>query len=105
MTHLDPTPIDRVEDDSNTESYHVSHQWDRGQSLITTIVYAIADISNTHPCDIPPLGEALEVDALEELLNHLSATGHCTTSYISFPFADWIVTVYATGKIVISVSE
>ena len=105
MTHPDPTTIDAIEDNSSTKSYHVRHQWDQGQSLITTIVCAIADISHQYPCDIPPLGEALDVDALQELLHHLSGTSHCTTSYISFPFEDWVVTVYATGKIVLNISE
>lgn len=105
MTHPDLTTVDPIEDDSSTESYHVSHQWDSGQSLITTIVYAISGISDTHPWDISPLGETLDVEALEKLLHQLSNKNHCTTSYISFPFEDWVVTVYASGKIVISVSE
>lgn len=104
MDHPDLTPINPVRDDSNTESYHVSHQWDKGQLLITTSVYAIANISNKHPCDIPPLRETLDVEALEEFLHQLSEKNHCTTRYISFPFEDWIVTVYGTGTIIISVS-
>lgn len=105
MTHPDLTTSDPVEHTASTESHHVSYQWNRSQPLITTIVYAIADISNKHPCDIPPLGATLDVEALEELLHQLSDRNHCSTSYISFPFEDWIVTVYGTGKIVISDSE
>lgn len=105
MTHPDLTTIDPVEDTASTESHHVSYQWDRSQSLTTTIVYAIADISNKHPCNIPPLGATLHVETLEELLHHLSDKNHCTTSYISFSFEDWLVTVYGSGKIVISASE
>lgn len=105
MTDPDLTTIDPVEHDSSTESHLVSHQWDRSQPLITTIVYAIAEISNKHPCNIPPLGETFDVEALEELLHHLSDRNHGTTSYISFPFEDWLVTVYGTGKIVINDSE
>ena len=105
MTDPDLTTIDSVEHTASTESHHVSYQWNRSQSLITTIVYAIAEISNKHPCDIPPVGETFDIEALEELLHHLSDRNHCTTSYISFPFEDWLVTVYGTRKIVISDSE
>lgn len=105
MTHPDSTTSDPVESDSRTESYQVRHQWESGQSLITTIVYAIANISDQHPCDIRPLGETLDVEALEEFIHYLSNKGHCTTSYISFPFEEWVVTVYATGTIVISISK
>lgn len=105
MTHPDSTTSDPVESDSRTESYQVRHQWDRGQSLITTIAYAIANSSNQDPCDIRPLGETLDVEALEEFIQQLSDKGHCTTSCISFPFEKWVVTVYATGTIVISVSK
>ncbi|MFC7008570.1 HalOD1 output domain-containing protein [Halalkalicoccus salilacus] len=105
MTHPDLTSSDPVEDTASTESYHVSYQWDRNQSLITTLVYAIADSSNKHPCDIPPLGATVDVEALEELLDHLSDKNHSNTSYTTFPVEDWLVTVYGTGKIVISDSD
>ena len=105
MTHSDSTTSDPVENDSRTEPYQVRHQWESGQSLISTIVYAIADISNQDPCDIRPLGETLDVEALEEFAHQLSEKENCNTSYISFPFEKWVVTAYATGKIVISVSK
>lgn len=56
---------DRTGYDPTTGTYHARHEWDNEQSLVTTVVTAVAAVTNADPTDLPPLYETVDPDALD----------------------------------------
>lgn len=63
----------------------------------TAVIEAVADASNTQPCDLPEqLHEAIEPDALDQLF-----TDSTTDGRVYFEYCDYSVTVESDGAVAV----
>lgn len=66
------------------------------RELTTDVVYTVADVSDTDPTDLPPLYDAIDTDALNDLVAG-SHDGALRT--IAFQYCGYTVTVTGDGDI------
>ncbi|SNZ03753.1 hypothetical protein SAMN06269185_0361 [Natronoarchaeum philippinense] len=65
-------------------------------SVVLGIVHAVADADGADPTALPPLGEAVDTDALTTVLD--SAGRRCR---ITFRYFDYVVTVRGDGAVTV----
>ena len=91
--------------DPVTETYHLHHDWGTNQSLIETIVFAVAAVTGRPPTEIEPLYDVIDPDALAVLFRPVSDAKPRDDGFVSFTFDGQAVTVRATGEIIIDVPD
>lgn len=57
------------------------------------VIQAVAVYSNTEPLELPPLGDAIDLDALD------AAIGTMEDGQIDFRYAGYAVTVHSDGTV------
>ncbi|ELY56012.1 hypothetical protein C491_13712 [Natronococcus amylolyticus DSM 10524] len=67
--------------------------------LTTDVVYEVAKVSNTDPIDLPPLYNAIDIDALNALV---ADSCESTLKSITFQYDGYTVTVTGNGDITVS---
>lgn len=71
--------------------------FNRTNSPSLTVVQAVADADGVDPLDLPqPLGEVIDTDALDSLVQERGFNGKITFSYLGYQ-----VTVKSTGQVAI----
>lgn len=75
------------------ECFHAEQ--DPGDPVTTTVVTTVAAIEGVRPETLPPLGEVVDTDALDDLLD--SAAGD--DCWLVFEYDGYEVTVVATGDV------
>lgn len=87
-----------LEYDQREECHRVDHDWG-DERPSTVVVAAVAIVSETDPLELPPLREALDPDALDNLFAPTYGGRVRKTGRVEFEFDDHQVVVDATGEI------
>lgn len=91
--------------DPVTETYHFNHDWGTNQSVLETIVFAVAAVTGKPPAEVEPLYNVIDPDALSVLFSPISDENPRSDGAVSFTFEDQAVTVHASGEIIIDVPD
>ena len=93
--------------DSSDQRLTVHHEWDSSEQVSTTIIEAVAAVTDTPPTEIDPrLYDILDPDALDRLFQPTKNRSRRRRSgQVTIPIDDCTVTVHADGNIEISQSE
>lgn len=82
------------------DTYRISYDWWRDQSLTTAVVLAVGAITNTPPTEMEPIHNVVDADALDDLYAPIDETRlRRDGSSTSFRFHDCGVTVFWNGEI------
>lgn len=81
---------------------HVQSEADHEQDPFLLVVEAVADAAGVAPLELPPLYDAIDPDALNEVLT--AKDSHAERSAL-FTFAGYDVAVTASGDVTVSPSE
>jgi hypothetical protein len=65
---------------------------------LDAVVAAVAERSGVSETELPPLGESVDIDALERVLTDLSQT---SPREVTFRYYDYTITVHAGGPIIV----
>lgn len=71
------------------------------ESIGETVVYAVAEATDTDPMDLPPIYDVIDLQALERLFPDDSAHANADAR-VSFTAFDCEVTVHADGEVVVA---
>ena len=93
---------DGVSYDPATDRYHSYHDWTVDGSISTSVIEAVATVTEKAPTDVEPLYEVVDPDALDSLVTSLRDAGHGT---VLFALSGWEVSVKASGEIELQSSE
>jgi hypothetical protein len=74
---------------------------DEGRSTSELVVYGIAQVTDTDPTSLRPLGEVIDPDALDTIFDRNGA-GELGDAHLSFGYEGHEVTVFNHGRITIS---
>lgn len=98
------TPDDhgRSRIDHERKTAFVSHDWTGADSLTTTIVSTVAELSGVDATDVERLYERIDPESLETLFEPTESTGGRNTGQVSFQLDAYTITVHATGDIVVA---
>lgn len=89
-----------IEHDESTDTYRLSYDWWRDQTVTSAIVMAVSTITNTSPTDMEPIRRVVDPDALNDLFSPRDdAQLRRATGSASFRFYGCDIIVYATGEI------
>ncbi len=80
----------------------VSHDWNGNDSLTSTIVSTVADLSETDPTDVERIYDRIDPESLETLFEPTGTTGSRNTGQVTFQLDAYTITVHATGDIVVA---
>ena len=79
----------------------VDHGADR--SISTSIVYALAEVADVDPTDLPfSLHDHIDTDALDALFSHQWGLDGGEDTRFSIELAEWLVTIRPDGHIVVT---
>ena len=92
-----PGDLEGVRFDPTTETYHRRHDWESSEPLCLTIVKTLAAATGQDQTTMDPLYSVVDPDALEMLLS----TASDSTAEASFPVDGCVVTVAASGAVVV----
>ena len=98
------TPDDhgRSRIDRERKTAFVSHDWTGNDSLTTTIVSTVAELSGTDPTEVDRLYDRIDPESLETLFEPTNKADGRNTGQVSFQLDAYTVTVHATGDIVVA---
>ncbi|ELY70957.1 HalOD1 output domain-containing protein [Natrinema versiforme] len=98
------TPDDhgRSRIDRERKTAFVSHDWAGTDSLTTTIVSTVAELSGSDPTDVERLYDRIDPESLEALFAPANSAANRNTGQVSFQLDAYTVTVHATGDIVVA---
>ncbi|WP_317175806.1 HalOD1 output domain-containing protein [Halomontanus rarus] len=73
-------------------------EWDRDSedTPVFAVVSAVAEASGADPLELPPLGDAIDPDALNELFTVRSES---TVAKVTFEYAGYDITVRGNGEV------
>ena len=97
--HDERDEADFLRSAAETRGVRIIHDWSGGQSIVSTIVTAISDL--TGESTIEPVHDRVDPDALEALFRPISADRRRDRGQVTFPLAGYDVTVDANGLILI----
>jgi len=83
---------------SRGEVHHVHH--DGEGCLSDTLVDAVADLTDTAPADLPPLGTRINVAALDALWE-TDAPDRPSAGCLTFTYGGYVVVVQSTGTVLL----
>ncbi|MDS0300448.1 hypothetical protein NDI76_17000 [Halogeometricum sp. S1BR25-6] len=89
----------RIDREDGAKSYHIAYE--HSELVSTNVVLSIAAIEGVEPTGLPPLGAAVDPDALDDLIGEGEMCGS-----ISFRYAGYEVTIHSDGRLeVVSVRD
>lgn len=71
------------------------------RTVTKTIITAIGEVTNTDPVELPPLGSAIDPNALNELFPRNAAGDPRIEGYVTFEFAGCVVLVDQDDRVVV----
>lgn len=92
---------DVVTYDPEANAYYARHEWTGDGSLSVTLITALADVTDTDPMSMEPLGSYVNPGALNALFETRDENQSPTSGRLELPINDYHVTIYADGEIVI----
>lgn len=95
---------DRTGYDPTTETYFHRHEWDGDRGLATSIVEAVAAVSDTAPLSADPLYDSVDPDALERYLRSVRSPDQRVGGTAQFTVHGYAVTVGSNGHIAVQCS-
>lgn len=75
------------------------------QPVSYTLLCAVAEVEGCHPTDLPPLHDALDVDALDALFSTEMDEIPQFKGSLTFEYSDSFVTIWSGRSITVSVSR
>lgn len=90
---------DFLRSSAETRGVWILHDWSDEESIVSTIVTAIAELSD--PTTIDPLHHYVDPDALERLFRPISDDRRREEGYVTFSVEEFDVTVDANGMILV----
>jgi len=87
--------------DPEAEILHRNHPWTEDVPVGHTVVKAVAAVANREPLDLRPLYEAIDVDALDDLIANSDDSELC----VCFDFEGYPVTVHSSGRVEVNLSN
>lgn len=90
---------DKLRFDQADGTYHLAVDT-RTESISTSIVVAVAEVLDRDPTQLDPLSTRLDPDALDGLFEG-PGTEATREGLVRFTFVDCLISVYATGDVVI----
>lgn len=87
--------------DEETETYYLEFERDRMRSLGTTIVLAIAAISESDPAELPVLNDAINPEAIDAFFAASPEVDRVETDRLGFSYCGYRITAYGDGLIAI----
>jgi hypothetical protein len=87
--------------DEETGTYRTDFDG-RTQPVSEAVVYAVAELTQTDPLNLPPLYTVLDPDALNHLFSVATGTRPQTETSVSFEYAGNLVQVMERGTIAIT---
>lgn len=76
-------------------------EWEAVDSVGSLVVETVAEVSERPPTELEQLYARVDTDALDRLFRPLADGPSRTGGKVEFPFADYLVTVHADGRIVV----
>jgi hypothetical protein len=102
VQHPQPTADDAdVSYDPEAGVYRANHEWNVGQPISTTVVYALAAALGVDPLDLDPLYRFIDPDALDALFRPPSLFQGRNAVSVAFEVNGYAVTVDDTGRITV----
>lgn len=95
----DRLPEEKATDEAH-EPIHAQYEWSSTPPS-TAVIETVAIALNCEPTSIGPLYESVNPDALDALLQSNRTLSGQETLSVCFKFADQLVTVHGTGKVVV----
>lgn len=86
----------------DAETVVVSHDWEGGESLVTTIVMTVAKLAETDPDELERLYDRIDPNSLETIFEPASGTSNRNAGQLTFQFDAYSITVHATGTVVVT---
>lgn len=87
------------QDELVTESEPSAFTWTTDRSVSEQVVQAVADVSGSSITEIEPLHSAVDADALNNLFSTKLDGSTRRGGYLTFEYASYFVTVFASGQI------
>jgi hypothetical protein len=86
-----------------TDTFHAHVDWNRRDSLLSTVIETVSVATNTDPENLPQLYDVVDVEALEDLF----AAGQTSErrASVRFGYAGCTVTVRHDGEIVVDAPQ
>jgi hypothetical protein len=84
-------------------TYRVTAEEDRGRSLSTRIIFAVAEITETEPTELRPLNDVVDPEALDDLFEERVAGND--TDLVAFNYAGVRVSVYRDGELLLQLRQ
>ncbi|WP_254522722.1 HalOD1 output domain-containing protein [Natrinema caseinilyticum] len=97
-----PHDYGRSRIDRERKTAFVSHDWAGTDSLTTTIVSTVAELSESDPTEVERLYDQIDPESLETLFAPTSGTAGRNIGQVSFQLDAYSITVHATGDIVVA---
>lgn len=92
------TEIHRGDGESRTSEHR--YEWDRELELSIAVIEAVADVANSNPTELEPLGNYIDPDALDRLFGPRDSHDTLEGS-VSFPLGEYFVEVHSDGQIIV----
>ncbi|QLG50942.1 HalOD1 output domain-containing protein [Natrinema halophilum] len=98
------TPHDygRSRIDRERKTAFVSHDWTGTDSLTTTIISTVAELSGSDPTEVERLYDRIDPESLETLFAPTAGAAARNIGQVSFQLEAYTITVHATGDIVVT---
>lgn len=87
--------------DEETETHYLDLERDQESSLATTLVLAVATISDTDPAELPVLNDIINPEALDAFFAIESDEPDVDPNRVGFNYSAYQITVYGDGQVVI----
>ncbi len=92
--------------DDRAGTYHTWCTDTDYEPVSTALLMAVSSVLGVEPDELDALSERIDPDAVNQLFVHWRETGsRSRETSLSFRFSECLVTVYATGEIVIDPQE
>lgn len=90
---------DRTGYDPITDTYYAQHEWGDERALVTTIVRTVTAMTNDDPTAGDPMGETIDLEALERILRSLREADRRSGGSVRFTYRGFAVEVRSDGEI------
>lgn len=84
-------------------SYHAWIDFDRRDSVFSTLISVVGVATTTEPLELSPLSTSVDTDALERLVAHWHRTDHPGPHItVEFGYENCAITIHGDGEIVVT---
>jgi hypothetical protein len=84
-----------------TSTFHATVEWDRPDSLLSTVIETVSVATNEAPENLPPIYDVIDVEAVEALVAPDRSQTEVSDASVQFRYVNCTVTVLPDGEIVV----